>query len=211
LSDLNTATYAPGVIEVEAATTAVSVTLVEAKVVSAGVRLRWAVPSVSTMVSATVQRRTERTAWVDLAGPFILNESSFTYQDQSISTGERYGYRLSLRDDQEGWYSDEAWVLIPIGSGTPRVLTFGTPRPSPSDGNVRFAIGLPNAGHMRLRVFDVMGRQVATVTDRDGASGWFELGWDGRDASAHAVSGGVYWARLEYAGQVITRKVVIAR
>ncbi len=102
-------------------------------------------------------------------------------------------------------------MSVQEGSGAPRVLTLKAPRPSPSDGNVRFAIGLPSAAHIRLRIFNVSGRQVATVLDQHRTQGWSEVGWNGRDSSGRLVSGGVYWASLEGAGRKITRKFVVAR
>lgn len=191
--------------------TAVSVTLVEAEFARGAVHLRWTTPRASGEMFGKVQRRTGGTDWVDLGGPYPLRESDFTYEDTSVPSGERVGYRLELWDSVDRWYSEEAWVSVPSEAGVPRTLTFRAPRPSPSDGNVRFAIGLPAAGHVRLRIFNVSGRQVATVADHERGPGWTVMGWDGRDSSGRPVSGGVYWARLESSSQRISRKFVVAR
>jgi len=158
-----------------------------------------------------VQRRTDATEWSDLAGPYALSESDFDYEDLSPPKNARVGYRLQLWDSEDQWYSGEAWLDVPAEAGAPRVLTFREPRPNPSGGVIRFSIGLPVAGHVRLRIFNVSGRQVATVLDHEGTMGWAEMAWDGRDSSGSLVSGGVYWARLEGAGRTLTRKFVLVR
>ena len=191
--------------------TAVSVTLAEAEVVRGVVRLRWITPPANGAMFGKVQRRTDATEWSELGGPYALNESDFSYGDASPPAGTRVGYRLQLWDSQDQWYSDEAWVDVPAEAGAPRVLTFREPRPNPSDGAVRFAIGFPATGHARLRIFNVSGRQVATVLDNERGPGWAEIGWDGRDSSGRPVAGGLYWARLEDSTDRITRKFVVAR
>lgn len=191
--------------------TSVSVTLAEANIVDGRVRLRWITPPASGAMFGKIQRRTDATEWSDLAGPYALNEPDFSYEDASPPADKRVGYRLQLWDSEDQWYSGEAWLDVPAEAGTPRVLTFKAPHPSPSDGVVRFAIGLPAPGRVRLRVFNVSGRQVATVLDHEGTMGWTEMAWDGRDSSGRPVSGGVYWARLEDSTSRITRKFVVVR
>lgn len=196
---------------VPCASTAVSVTLLESQFLRGAVHLRWATPRANGPMFGTIQRRTENTAWSDLAGPFDLNESVFSYEDTANLSEGRYGYRLSLWDSADRWYSDEAWVSVPREAGAPRVLSLGAPRPNPSGGVIRFAVGVPTEGHARLSIFNAAGRLVATVLDREGPSGWTEMAWDGKDSSGRPVSSGVYLARLEGAAQKITRKFLVTR
>lgn len=55
----------------------------------------------------------------------------------------------------------------------------------------RFRFALPAAGRARLEVFDVAGRQVARVLDRELPSGEHEVAWEAAGRAA-----GVYFARL---------------
>jgi len=93
----------------------------------------------------------------------------------------------------------------------PRVLSLSAPSPSPSHGTVRFVVGVPSEGNLRLRVFDVRGRLVATVTDHHEGIGWPELTWDGRGESGKPAPGGIYFAKVELSGQSVTRKFIVAR
>lgn len=66
-------------------------------------------------------------------------------------------------------------------------------RPRQGGAIVRFALG--NPGHVRLDVFDVAGRKVATLVDEFKAAGEHEIAWDGVSNYGRAVSG-FYFARL---------------
>jgi cyclomaltodextrinase len=65
---------------------------------------------------------------------------------------------------------------------------------------------LPAPGRVRLRVFDVLGREVAVLVDRALPAGRHEARLDGR-----ALAPGTYLCRLEADGQTVTRALVRAR
>jgi len=64
------------------------------------------------------------------------------------------------------------------------------------------------AGPARFAIYGVGGRFVA-MRELDAAPvGWRRVFWDGRDGDGRAVTAGVYWLRLEAAGETTTRKLV---
>jgi hypothetical protein len=67
---------------------------------------------------------------------------------------------------------------------------------------------LPQAGAVRLRLFDVAGRQVASLVDEMQSEGHHQIAWDARNA-ALGSGGGVYFARLTAAGSSLTRVIVL--
>jgi hypothetical protein len=78
--------------------------------------------------------------------------------------------------------------------------------------SVRFeyAIGNPG-GRASLRLFDSSGRLVHEITrDYSGASREV-VRWPAVNRRGHRVSSGVYFARLEWAGKVASRKFLIVR
>mgnify|MGYP000974098669 CR=1 FL=1 len=62
-----------------------------------------------------------------------------------------------------------------------------------------------------LRVYDLLGREVAVLTEGERSAGRHEAVWDGRDASGRAVSSGVYLYRLEAGGQAGMGKMTLVR
>jgi len=72
-------------------------------------------------------------------------------------------------------------------AGIDRVTLSARPR----SGGVLLRFGLPAGGDVRLQVFDVAGRMVATVVEGARAAGEHEVAWDGGSQRS-----GVYFARL---------------
>jgi flagellar hook capping protein FlgD len=99
-----------------------------------------------------------------------------------------------------------------IDAALPKALGFGAPKPNPARDAARFAVDLPRAARIDLRVIDVQGRQVRVVESGSREAGFHAVSWDGRDDAGAPVFAGVYYARLTVEGVVIgTRRIVMRR
>lgn len=87
-------------------------------------------------------------------------------------------------------------------------VRFGLSDNYPNPFNPTTAIGyqLSAVGHVTLKVYDVLGREVATLVDEVKRPGSYVVRFDG----LHLASG-VYFDRLVAGGQVITRKMVLMK
>jgi len=83
--------------------------------------------------------------------------------------------------------------------------------PNPFNPLVRLGFELAREVQGRLCVYDVAGRQVATLVDGVLARGSHILVWNGTDARGEALGSGVYVARLEAEGVSYSRKLVLVR
>ena len=101
-------------------------------------------------------------------------------------------------------------VEDPAGPGS-ATLALAPARPNPFRSLTEVTFSLPVAAHVRLEVFDVTGRLVATLSDGACAAGTHHGTWDGRDDSGHPVASGVHFLKLEALGRTLTRRVVIIR
>lgn len=123
------------------------------------------------------------------------------YRDNGVGAGTDVEYTLS-------WGSG-AFVDAP-GGGTPRyALDFAGAQPNPIRTEGRVAFTLPQASHVKLALYDVTGRVVSTLADREFAAGPHDVTWPGRSDAGRALGAGVYWARLDVAGRSLTRRVVV--
>lgn len=90
--------------------------------------------------------------------------------------------------------------------GDPRTGLWLDAHPSPFAGSTRIGFRLPEAADVTLTVHDVTGRVVATLAagarGAGAASAWFD---------ASGLPAGLYLVRLEAAGDVVTRRVVLIR
>jgi hypothetical protein len=92
----------------------------------------------------------------------------------------------------------------------PTVLSLEVVSAHPFNGAGVFGLAVPRASHVRISVFDVSGRRVATLVDQAYQPGRYRIAWNGHTAHGRAASG-IYFFRLEACGKSLTRKVVIIR
>jgi hypothetical protein len=83
------------------------------------------------------------------------------------------------------------------------------PNPFNPETTVRFE--LARDGHLRIDVFDVMGRRVARLLDEDRVAGTGQVTWHGRDRHGRTLPSGAYYVRLETGTRVDTRKVMLLK
>ena len=90
-------------------------------------------------------------------------------------------------------------------------LELGQNHPNPFNPvtTVRFSLDRP--GLITLRVFDVGGRFVRTLVSGDLPAGAHEVTWRGDDERGRPVASGVYFCRLETAGDTQSRRMLLLR
>jgi len=84
------------------------------------------------------------------------------------------------------------------------VLEANYPNPFNPQTTIRFA--LPEAAHVRLEVFDVLGRRVETLVDEARTAGSYRVVWQ-----AGTAPSGVYFYRLKAGSHVETRAMTLMR
>lgn len=89
-------------------------------------------------------------------------------------------------------------------------LALAPARPNPARAGVTLDFSLPAAGRARLTAFDLAGRRLATLADRDYAAGSYSVTWDLRDDAGRPVSPGLVFVRLETAEGARGARVLVA-
>lgn len=88
----------------------------------------------------------------------------------------------------------------------PERLALSEAAPNPFAGRTTLRIALPEASPVRLAVYDVLGRQVATLLDSTLEAGPHEVAFD-----AAGLPAGLYLARLDAGDRTLTRTITLAR
>ncbi|MFI5212181.1 MAG: T9SS type A sorting domain-containing protein, partial [Ignavibacteria bacterium] len=63
-----------------------------------------------------------------------------------------------------------------------------------------------NSSNVKLTVFDINGREVAILADKDLQPGKYELEWN-----AGSLSSGVYFAKLSYGNLLKSLKMILSK
>ncbi|MFC1476840.1 SBBP repeat-containing protein [candidate division KSB1 bacterium] len=80
--------------------------------------------------------------------------------------------------------------------------------PNPFNPETTIQFEMPVFSHVTLRIFDVLGREVKTLIDRDMPAGRFYVQWNGTNNTGMPVSGGIYIYRM-VAGKMVQNKKMI--
>jgi hypothetical protein len=132
-------------------------------------------------------------------GPIILprsGDSTYLFTIRPIRPGERYAFNtlkaniLDVR--KEGWrpFNFELFQNFP----------------NPFNPSTEFEFRISDFGLVRLKVFDVLGREVSTLINETKEPGSYRVRWNAAGAAS-----GVYFCRLESGGRMITRKMLLLK
>jgi hypothetical protein len=143
-----------------------------------------------------------------------------TFVDENVRLGKTYYYRVSAVDHSgnEGPASKEfALVVTSVEEERiiPKTYELYQNYPNPFNPMTTIRFDLPKGASVRLKVYDILGREVKTLVEGDFGPGRYEFEWDGRDVFGNMLSSGVYFYRLEAFGEgksfVETKKMVLLR
>lgn len=81
--------------------------------------------------------------------------------------------------------------------------------PNPFHGTTRIVYDLPLPGLVRLDVYGVSGRHIATLVDEYQAAGTKSLVWEGRSSDGCPLSSGVYYLVIRSGGDIATRRMIL--
>ncbi len=144
---------------------------------------------------------------------FITGEmiAGFHYKEYDITTilrhdAHQYRFRLRFVSDSDSTWAglvvdDLEWVMEPqtgltddIVRPTQMALGQNYPNPFNPETKIDFSLSLPS--HVRLEIFDILGRGVTTLVDERLGAGGYSAVWRGIDRSGAPVASGVYFYRL---------------
>jgi len=89
---------------------------------------------------------------------------------------------------------------------TPKEFSLSQNYPNPFNPTTLISFQLPASGFVRLRVFDLLGKEVATLAEGERPAGSYQVSFDGS-----RLSSGIYLYRLEAGELTITKKLVLLK
>ncbi len=83
--------------------------------------------------------------------------------------------------------------------------------PNPFNPSTEIRFSLARASDVRLEIYDIMGRVVATVIQEPMTAGYHKVTWEGKDNAGQRVTSGVYFYRITAGEFVATKKMVVVK
>ncbi len=83
--------------------------------------------------------------------------------------------------------------------------------PNPFNPSTKITFNIGKNSFTSLRIYDILGREVATLVSGMQSAGKRTVEWNGTNSAGHKVCSGVYFYRLQAGGYVETKKLVLLR
>ncbi len=146
---------------------------------------------------------------------FAIND-----RDNPAAGGQREGIMCYSAISNDNSYTDMfywtySWIAdqptgVPTSNNVPIVYALDQNFPNPFNPSTQIRYSIAKAGTVSLKVFDVLGREVATLVNSTQPAGHYTVTF-GSANSGHGLSSGVYFYRLESGSFVAVHKMVLLK
>ena len=115
-----------------------------------------------------------------------------------------YGYAAS----NSGFFRSTSLLtgLEPLPGNLPAGFELAQNYPNPFNPTTTIGFRIPDYGFVSLKVYDITGREVATLVGENLTAGNYKYTWDAKEAAS-----GVYYYRLSVGSEVQTRKMMLVK
>ena len=121
------------------------------------------------------------------------------YVDLAVERGKTYVYKLVAYDfsGNRGAYSAEVTTTVStdvdqLAGGIPSTFVLAQNFPNPFNPSTQITYGVPEAGHVRIAVYDLSGKEVGVLVDGYQAPGRYQVSWHPQQ-----LASGVYFYKME--------------
>ena len=116
-------------------------------------------------------------------------------------------YRYIDQDNQVIGTGYEEVLLSPV----PEEFALHQNYPNPFNPITTIQYDIPIEGHVKLVIYDILGREVVRLIDQAIPAGYHTTVWDSKDNSGISMPGGVYFFQLQTRDYVKTFKMVLLK
>jgi len=127
---------------------------------------------------------------------YPLNVVGIVSQFTSSATVYNNGYEISPRDTADYVHTPGTATVEDQFSGIPKNFELYNSYPNPFNPSTTIEYGLPQQSKVTLKVYSVLGQEIATLVDDIQNASYHHVQWNGRDSYGAQVSSGVYFFRI---------------
>lgn len=171
----------------------------------ASVTLNWATASESNLDRFEIVR--DGATMAQIAAQNTATGAEYSWVDATVVNGTTYGYSL-VAVNADGSRETLATVNATPQSSAGVVSTYALHQnyPNPFNPETTISFDLAEAGHVNLKVFNISGQEIATLTDTYFAAGRHQLSFDGA-----GLASGVYLYQITVNGFTAQQKMVLMK
>lgn len=129
-------------------------------------------------------------------------QHTYTFKDKNLSAGE-YSYRLK-QEDYDG--SFEYSKIIEVKINPPDLFSLSQNYPNPFNPSTKISYRIKEKGHVYLKVFDILGKEVATLINKVQTPGQYNISFNGNN-----LPSGIYIYSLEINNKTLSKKMALLK
>jgi len=167
------------------------------------------------------------TSWNQIGESFTGVTPAFENKQISLDsycgTGfEDVRFRFAIIPDAAtalpGWFIDDISIHAGIAAvqGLQNAQAPETHRlfenyPNPFNASTVIQYHVPEASDLKIVVYNILGKEIATLVDRHHKAGIFRVSWDGKDNKGQLVPSGIYFTKLMANGFSDCKKMMLVQ
>jgi len=184
----------------------VELTSFTAASVNGSVQLNWSTATEVNNRGFEIERRSENGNFVAVAfvnGNGTSSENqNYSFTDTKVEDG-KYFYRLKQVDFNGRFeYSDEVEVTVT----SPVSFALEQNYPNPFNPSTMISYSIPEAGFIKLAVYNILGQEVAVLVNGVMEAGNYRTAFD-----ASSLSTGTYFYKLDNGQQILVKKMMLIK
>jgi hypothetical protein len=166
--------------------------------------VRWEAQTLPDFSTFRVYRQTQGGLRTRISGDFAQGSGSYEFRDMAApASGAEYWLQATRGTGSEAWFGPAILSAATLPSMRLAVST------APFRPGSAISFSLPTNRAAELGVYNLAGRQVATLVHGAMGAGDHLVSWDGRAADGGQVAAGVYMLRLSDGAQTLTQKLLL--
>ncbi|MBK7630780.1 MAG: T9SS type A sorting domain-containing protein [Ignavibacteriales bacterium] len=146
---------------------------------------------------------------VSLDSTFTDSSFSYNVEDtlkvlENLKSYRKYFWKVqpTLSDGNEGWSEIWSFTTLPL----PITFKLYQNHPNPFNPNTTISYQLPIACNVRLKIYDILGNEVATLVNEEKPSGSYNV-----EFTTNNLSSGIYFYRLQAGNFIETKKMILLK
>jgi hypothetical protein len=171
------------------------------------VLLEWKTASETNLLGFYIERDDARVSDLIEGHGNSTTEQTYTYLDKNVDNGNTYSYNLITVDlDGVEMVANEEPVLATPTAHVPTAFALHQNYPNPFNPVTEIKYDVPKDVHVTLKVYNVLGAEVATLVDANQKASFYTVQWDAKD-----LASGVYFCTLNAGDFKAVKKMVLLK
>ncbi len=105
----------------------------------------------------------------------------------------------------------KAEAITDVLSNLPKEFTVAQNYPNPFNPTTNIKYALPEAGNVKVEIFDIRGVKVRTLLDEQRPAGFHEITWNARNDAGLQAASGVYFYRVIANSNIIQKRMLLVK